>query len=78
MRMSVDRRCVTRPLSVGFAGRIERAMPVLVVRVVFMLMLVLHFIMSVVVLMRFSQMQIHSRAHQHGRHEQGEGQRFVE
>lgn len=78
MRMCVNHRRVAMPVSVGSAGRIERSVPMLVMRVVYMLMLVLHFLMGVVVVMRLLQVQINPCCHQYGRCRQCDGHGVVE
>jgi hypothetical protein len=52
MRMSVNHRRVTVPMRVRFAGGIECAVSMLVVRVVIMLVLVLHVLVDVIMEMR--------------------------
>jgi hypothetical protein len=52
MRMGMDQPRVAMPVRVGFAGGIERAVAMLMMRVVFVLVLVLHFRMGVIVQMR--------------------------
>ena len=76
--MRVNQQRVSMPVSMGFAGGVERGVTMVMMRVVFVLMLVLHFRMGVVVQMRLLQMQKNPEGHERGRQGQSQGQRFGE
>ena len=62
--MRMGQRRVAVPMRVRFAGGIERLVWVLMVCVVYVLMFVIHHVMSVGVLMRFLEMQVNTHGHQ--------------
>jgi len=67
MRMRVDQLLVTMPVGMWFAGRIVRAVSVLVMLIVVVKMFVFHWFVPVQVFMALGQMQPDPSAHQRGR-----------
>ena len=74
VRMRVDKFPVAVPVGVRFAGRIIRAVDMLMMHVVMMKVLVLHQFMAMLMLVAFGQVEPDAKAHQNGGNEEANRQ----
>lgn len=76
VRMRVTVRAVLIEMRVGFAGRIARLMHMLMMSIMHMRMRVCHWLVDVLVIMTFRQMQPDANRHEHSRREELDSDRL--